>query len=218
MKKEKRYQRIINYFQKQHPNPTTELQYETPYQLIVAVILSAQCTDKRVNKTTPAFFKSFPTPQKLADATFQEVKKHIKSITYPNSKTKRLIKMAQTLQTEFDGQIPKDAKSLQKLPGVGRKSAHVITATLHDKPHLAVDTHVFRVAERLGLTQNASTPLQTEKQITKYVPDHLIPNMHHWLILHGRYTCKARKPKCGECALTEVCKYYQKQVSKTNNN
>ncbi len=205
---------VIQYFEKHRPVAETELVYENPFQLLVSVILSAQCTDKRVNMTTPALFKKYPIAQKLSKATFDEVFPFIKSISYPNNKTKHLIGMSQMLVEKFDGNVPDDGELLQQLPGVGRKTANVILSCLFNQPKMAVDTHVFRVAARIGLTVGAKNPLQTELQLIKYIPENLISIAHHWLILHGRYVCIARKPKCEECGLKEVCLYYQKSLPK----
>lgn len=190
------------------PVAETELHFENAYQLLVAVILSAQCTDKRVNMITPGFFEKFPSAEVLMHAPQEEVFEVIRSISYPNNKSKNLIGMAKTLMTDFNGVVPDDVDELQKLPGVGRKTANVIASVVYNKPALAVDTHVFRVAARIGLTQNAKNPLETERQLLKYLPEDIIPIAHHWLILHGRYVCIARKPKCEECGLTKVCQYY----------
>lgn len=200
---------VIAYFQETMPEPETELTYERPYELIVAVILSAQCTDKRVNLITPAFFKKFPGPEQLASSNQDEVFELIKSCSYPNSKAKNLLGMARVLVNEFKNQIPKDVGSLQKLPGVGRKSANVIASVIHKLPVMAVDTHVFRVSARIGLTRGAKNPLQAENQLYEVFPAELIPHAHHWLILHGRYVCQARKPKCTSCGLRKVCSYHQ---------
>lgn len=210
MTRKERFEYVINYFQEHLPEPETELMYDNPYQLLVAVILSAQCTDKRVNLTTPFLFEKYPDPKSLSKATFEDVFSIIKSISYPNNKTKHLIKMAQILQNEFGGEVPMTVEELTRLPGVGRKTANVITSVIDKQPNLAVDTHVFRVAARIGLTVNAKTPLATEKQLTKYIPAELIHKAHHWLILHGRYVCVARRPKCEICGLRPVCKFYQK--------
>lgn len=210
MSKEELFKRVLNYFRKHNPAPETELKHTSPYELLVATMLSAQCTDKRVNMVTPALFERFPTVLELSNATFDDVFPYIKSISYPNSKTKHLIGMAEMLVKCFRGKVPEDADELQKLPGVGRKTAHVITASLFNQPNLAVDTHVFRVANRIGLTVNAKNPLQTELQLVKYIPKNDIPDAHHWLILHGRYVCVARNPKCAQCGLTDVCKYYRR--------
>jgi endonuclease III len=210
MTKKERFQKVIEYFSRHNPSAETELSYTDPYELIVAVILSAQCTDKRVNLTTPAFFQQFPDPETLAAASPEQVYPIIKSISYPNNKSKHLVGMARMLMEKFDGKVPSEVDELTKLPGVGRKTANVIASVVYDKPALAVDTHVFRVAARIGLSTNAKNPLQTEKQLVKHLSDDIIPVFHHWLILHGRYICVARRPKCEQCGLTEVCKYYQK--------
>jgi endonuclease-3 len=196
--KKERYEKVLAYFESHNPSPETELGYSSPYELIVAVILSAQCTDKRVNMITPEFFKSFPDENSLAKAGSEDVFELIKSCSYPNNKTKNLIGMAQVLSDKFKGKVPSEIHELQKLPGVGRKSANVIASVVYKKPAMAVDTHVFRVSARLGLTTNSKTPLDTEKQLVKYIPEKQIPLAHHWLILHGRYICQARKPKCDE--------------------
>lgn len=202
----------INYFVEKYPDAKTELHYENPYQLLVAVILSAQCTDKRVNIVTPPLFKQFPTSGKLAKSSFEELFPFIKSINFPNNKTKHLLGMATMLEDNYQGQIPLKVTELTKLPGVGRKTANVITSVIDNQPNMAVDTHVFRVAARIGLTTNAKTPLDAEKQLTKHLPKALIHNAHHWLILHGRYICVARNPKCELCGLTHVCLYYKREV------
>lgn len=213
MTRKQRYQHIINYFLEHSPNAETELIYDNPYQLLVAVILSAQCTDVRVNLTTPAIFQKFPTPNELAKASFDDLFPLIKSISYPNNKTKHLIGMANLLLQKFDGKIPMTVDELILLPGVGRKTANVITSVIDNQPNMAVDTHVFRVSHRLGLvTQTATTPLSVELQLIKEIPKELVHKAHHWLILHGRYTCIARNPKCNNCGLQEVCLYYQKQL------
>jgi len=221
MTKKERYQIVLDYFEKNIPNAQTELQYANPFQLLVAVILSAQCTDVRVNQTTPAIFKKYPNVQALAKATFDELFPLIKSISYPNNKTKHLIGMANMLIEKFGGEVPMTVNELIQLPGVGRKTANVITSVIDEQPNMAVDTHVFRVSARLGLTTKATTPLAAEKQLIQYIPQHLIHKAHHWLILHGRYTCLARNPKCNSCGLTAVCLYYKKQTklnAKTANN
>ena len=192
------------------PVAETELHYGNPYELLVAVILSAQCTDKRVNQITPPFFDRFPTAAVLAEASVDEVFQLIRSCSYPNNKSKNLVGMAQKLVNEFNKVVPDDVDQLQKLPGVGRKTANVIASVVYQKPALAVDTHVFRVAARLGLTINAKTPLEAEKQLVKHIPEQLLPIAHHWLILHGRYVCIARKPKCKTCGLMDVCEYESK--------
>jgi endonuclease III len=209
MTKKERFEKIIAWFETNMPIAETELHYTTPYELLVAVILSAQCTDKRVNLITPPFFNRFPTAELLAEASFEEVFEHIRSCSYPNNKAKHLVGMAQMLTDDFGGIVPDDVDKLQKLPGVGRKTANVIASVVFDKPAMAVDTHVFRVAARIGLSENAKNPLQTEQQLIKYIPENLIPKAHHWLILHGRYVCKARKPDCSSCGLTTWCKFFQ---------
>ncbi|MFW5831217.1 MAG: endonuclease III [Prolixibacteraceae bacterium] len=214
MRKKELFEYVIEYFGKEMPVAETELQYDNPFSLIVAVILSAQCTDKRVNQITPELLKKYPGPEKMAAAESSEVYEYIKSCSYPNNKSKHLVGMARTLVKEFDGVVPDDVIELQKLPGVGRKTANVIASVVYNKPTLAVDTHVFRVAARIGLSNNAKTPLATEIQLMKHIPEELVPKAHHWLILHGRYVCTARKPKCEKCGLTEVCKYYQKENAK----
>jgi endonuclease-3 len=216
MTRKERYQFVIDYFQQHSPNAETELIYDSPYQLLVSVILSAQCTDKRVNMTTPAIFERYPDPQTLSRATFDELFPLIKSISYPNNKTKHLIGMANMLVDQFHGDVPMTVEELVKLPGVGRKTANVITSVVDKQPNMAVDTHVFRVSARIGLTVNATTPLATEKQLIKYIPTELVHKFHHWLILHGRYICIARTPKCGECGLKPVCKYYQRLANKAD--
>ncbi len=208
MTKTERYKHILQYFEQHNPDAETELYYENPYELLVAVILSAQCTDKRVNLTTPAFFKKFPTSKKLAKAEFDDVFPLIKSISYPNNKAKHLIGMAQKLETNFNGEVPSDIDDLQTLPGVGRKTANVIASVIFNQPTMAVDTHVFRVSARLGLVTNAKTPLQTEQQLMKFIPKEKVHIAHHWLILHGRYVCLARSPKCNDCGLQQWCKYF----------
>ncbi len=210
MRKKELFEKVIQYFKETMPVAETELEYKNPFHLIVAVILSAQCTDKRVNQITPDLLKRYPTPEKMADAEPAEVFEYIKSCSYPNNKAKHLVGMARKLMELFDGQVPDDVVELQKLPGVGRKTANVIASVVFNKPALAVDTHVFRVAARIGLTTNAKTPLATELQLMKYIPVELVPKAHHWLILHGRYTCVARKPKCEKCGLTDICRYYLK--------
>lgn len=210
MQKKERYQKIIDYFQKAMPIAETELEYTNPYELLVSVILSAQCTDKRVNQITPELFKRFPKPELMAEVEPAEVFEYIRSCSYPNNKAKHLVGMAKMLVNDFKGVVPDDVDELQKLPGVGRKTANVIAAVVYEKPAFAVDTHVFRVANRIGLTTNSKNPLQTEKELIKYFPEEIIPLAHHWLILHGRYTCIARKPKCNKCGITNLCKFYDK--------
>ncbi len=209
MTKKERYTFIIDWFQKNMPDAETELTYSNPYELLVAVILSAQCTDKRVNMVTPALFKKFPTPERLAKAEFDDVEPLVRSVTFANNKARHLIGMAKMLVENFNGQVPDNMEDLVKLPGVGRKTANVIVSVVFDKPGMAVDTHVFRVSARIGLTTNAKTPLQTEQQLVANIPKELLAIAHHWLILHGRYTCVARKPKCEQCGLKPACKYYK---------
>jgi len=211
MTKKEKYNKIISYFSSSMPNPETELNYSSPYELLVAVILSAQCTDKRVNMVTPPFFDRFPTAESLATGSIEEIFDLIRSISYPNNKAKHLLGMAQMLITKFEGEVPSDVDVLQQLPGVGRKTANVIASVVFNKPAIAVDTHVFRVSKRLGLTPNAKNPLETEKELVKNFPEELIPKAHHWLILHGRYTCFARKPNCKECGLTSICSFYKEK-------
>ena len=206
MTKGERYKGIIGWFHENMPVAETELQYMDPFQLLIAVILSAQCTDKRVNMITPALFNAYPTPEKLSKATPEDIYEYIKSVSYPNNKSKHLAGMANMLLNEFGGIVPSDIDELQKLPGVGRKTANVIASVVFDKPAMAVDTHVFRVANRIGLTTNSKTPLSTEKELVKYIPEKFISRAHHWLILHGRYVCTARKPKCDKCGISQWCK------------
>lgn len=210
MTKKERFDYIINYFQEKRPVAETELHYSNAYELIVAVILSAQCTDKRVNQITPALFQAYPTASEMAQASSEEIFEFIRSCSYPNNKAKHLAGMAKMLISDFKGIVPADITELQKMPGVGRKTANVIASVIYNMPALAVDTHVFRVSARIGLTTNAKTPLQTEQQLVKYIPDDLISIAHHWLILHGRYVCLARKPKCDKCGLQNVCKEFKK--------
>lgn len=212
MTKKQRYEYILNWFQENVPEAETELLYDNSFQLLVAVILSAQCTDKRVNLTTPHIFAKFPDATSLAKATFDELFPIIRSISYPNNKAKHLIGMAQLLMEKFEGEVPHTVKELMELPGVGRKTANVITSVIDEQPNMAVDTHVFRVSARIGLTTNAKNPLQAEIQLIKNIPKELVHIAHHWLILHGRYTCLARKPKCEECKITDACKYFAQQI------
>lgn len=209
MKREERYKYVIDYFSKHNPNAETELMYSNPYELLVAVILSAQCTDKRVNIVTPSLFEKFPTVQVLSKFSPEEIFPYIKSISYPNNKAKHLSGMAKMLVEKFNAQVPSTIEELVQLPGVGRKTANVIASVVYDKPAMAVDTHVFRVSKRLGLTLHAKTPLETEKQLVKYIPEDKIARAHHWLILHGRYICLARKPLCEKCPITEFCAYFK---------
>ena len=209
MLKKERYKAFVNYFTTHQPQAETELVYTNSYELLVAVILSAQCTDKRINQITPKLFQRFPDVFKLAEGSLEEIFDLIKSVSYPNNKTKHLAGMAKMLVNEFNGQIPSDVDSLQKLPGVGRKTANVIVSVIYNAPAMAVDTHVFRVANRIGLSKNATTPLAVELQLVKNLPQDLIYIAHHWLILHGRYICVARNPKCNICPLTGFCRYYQ---------
>lgn len=207
-----KYKYIIDYFEENMPVAESELNFENPYQLIVAVILSAQCTDKRVNMTTPAFFRRFPDAQTLSEASVDEIYELIKSISYPNNKARNLLGMAKMLVSDFGGIVPDSVELLQKLPGVGRKTANVVASVAFDKPAMAVDTHVFRVSARIGLTKNAKNPLETERQLVEYFPENIIPKAHHWLILHGRYVCKARKPDCENCGIKSICDYFLTKV------
>lgn len=211
MTKKERYEKVIDWFLENMPVAETELHYTNPYELLVAVILSAQCTDKRVNMETPALFMDFPTPEALASTTPDVIFEYIKSISFPNNKAKHLAGMAKMLVNDFNSEVPSEMKDLIKLPGVGRKTANVILSVVFDKPAMAVDTHVFRVANRIGLTTNSKTPLETEKDLVKYIPTQYISTAHHWLILHGRYVCQARKPKCEKCGLQLYCKYFTKK-------
>ncbi|WP_418895164.1 endonuclease III [Limibacterium fermenti] len=210
MTKKERYKHVIEWFAANAPSAETELHYNNPYQLLVAVILSAQCTDKRVNMVTPALYEAFPSPEVMAASSPDEVFTYIKSCSYPNNKAKNLVKMAQKLVTDFNSQVPSDIDTLLTIPGVGRKTANVMLAVAFDKPAMPVDTHVFRVANRIGLTNNSKTPLETERELVKHIPRDLLSKAHHWLILHGRYICVARKPKCEICGLRPWCKYYEK--------
>lgn len=214
MTKKERYDQVLHYFETHVGLAETELHYGNPFELLVAVSLSAQCTDKRVNLVTPELFKAYPVPEALAAATPEAVFGYIRSISYPNNKAKHLVGMAQMLVKDFGGQVPSEVDELVKLPGVGRKTANVIASVIFDKPAMAVDTHVFRVSNRIGLTTNAKNPLQSEKQLTTFIPEHLVPKAHHWLILHGRYVCLARKPKCGICGIRLYCKYFESLTKK----
>ena len=209
MTTKQRFKNVIDWFTINMPIAETELDYKDPFGLLVAVILSAQCTDKRVNLVTPKLLADFPTPEVMAESTPEVIFDYIRSVSYPNNKSKHLVGMAGKLVDNFGGIVPEDIDSLQTLPGVGRKTANVIASVVFDKPAMAVDTHVFRVSERIGLTTNSKNPLQTEKELVKNIPDELIPKAHHGLILHGRYVCQARKPMCDSCGLTETCRFYQ---------
>ena len=211
MKKQERYDKMIAWFEQAMPVAETELHYETPFQLLVAVILSAQCTDKRVNMVTPALFRAYPDAEAMAAASSDDIFQYIKSVSYPNNKSRHLVGMAQRLLSDFGGVVPCDVDDLQRLPGVGRKTANVIAAVVFDQPAMPVDTHVFRVSNRIGLTHNSKTPLETERELVKHIPPEKIPTAHHWLILHGRYVCQARKPHCGECGISDLCAYYAKK-------
>jgi endonuclease-3 len=214
MTTKERYRRVIEYFSVAMPTAESELNYRNPFELLVAVVLSAQCTDKRVNLTTPQLFEAYPTPHDMAKASAEEIYEIIKSISYPNNKAKHLAALSRQLVERFGGEVPNDPDDLQSLQGVGRKTANVVGAVLWGREVMPVDTHVFRVAARIGLSRNATTPLATERQLERGFPSELLPIAHHWLILHGRYTCLARKPKCEACGLTEVCKYYQQNIKK----
>lgn len=215
MLKAERYRHFVEYFSKNQPNPVTELHYDNPFQLLVAVILSAQCTDKRINQVTPKLFERFPTPEDLAASTPEEVFTYIRSVSYPNNKAKHLVGMGKMLVDVFNSEVPAGIENLQKMPGVGRKTANVIASVIFEEPAMAVDTHVFRVSNRIGLTHNATTPLAVEKQLIKHIPKEYIGVAHHWLILHGRYICLARSPKCEICPLTWFCKYYEHNNTET---
>ena len=209
IRKEDRYTKVVEYFSIHQPVAETELQYSNPFHLLVATILSAQCTDKRVNIVTPALFTAYPSSAKLAEAEIVDVYEYIKSVSYPNNKARHLVEMAKMLVADFNGQVPSEVDDLQKLPGVGRKTANVIASVIFNKPVMAVDTHVFRVASRIGLTSKSRNPLETEKQLMKHIPTNKVAIAHHWLILHGRYVCTARNPKCVTCGIKEMCKYYE---------
>ncbi len=214
MLKKQRFDAFISHFSSTMPAAETELQYENPFQLLVAVVLSAQCTDKRINLVTPALFRDFPSPAHLAASHFDELYPYIKSVSYPSNKTRHLLGLGRMLTDDFGGQIPETVAELTKLPGVGRKTANVITSVVWSQPNMAVDTHVFRVSRRLGLVpMTAKTPLEVEKQLIRHIPRQYIHLAHHWLILHGRYVCLARKPKCGECSITHFCRYFEKNVA-----
>ena len=211
---QQKYDAFVDYFSQHLPVAETELEYKDPYQLLVAVILSAQCTDKRVNMTTPALFQRYPTAKDMAESTVDEIYSYIKSISYPNNKAKNLLGMAQTLVHDFDGVVPDNLEDLQKLPGVGRKTANVMMAVAFDQPAMPVDTHVFRVSNRIGLTKNSKNVLETEKTLVAHLPKSVLSKAHHWLILHGRYVCMARQPNCEQCGITEICDFYQKKQKK----
>ena len=213
MTRKERYKAVVELFKKINPDAETELEYNDPFQLLIAVILSAQCTDERINKVTPALFEHFPTPEHLAVVSAEEVFPFIKSVTYPNNKSKHLAGMAKMLVEDFNSEVPGDLVDLQKLPGVGRKTANVIASVIYNQPAMAVDTHVFRVSKRIGLAnQNAKTPLEVERQLVKYLNKEDIAIAHHWLILHGRYVCMARKPNCEECQISHLCRYFEKNI------
>ena len=214
MTQKERYEGIIAWFSENMPSPETELHYDTPFHLLLAVILSAQCTDKRVNIVTPPLFEAYPDAYALASATEEEVFPYIKSVTFPNNKTRHLIRAARTLVEDFGGEMPSDIDNLMKLPGVGRKTANVMLSVVWDKAAMAVDTHVFRVSNRIGLTNNSKTPLATEKTLMRHIPAGTVPKAHHWRILHGRYVCKARKPECEDCGIRGFCKFYATETRK----
>lgn len=208
MTKKERYREVINWFENNMVHAETELHYDNPFHLLIAVILSAQCTDKRVNIVTPPLFEAFPTPEVMAVASPDYVYSFIKSISYPNNKAKNLVGMAKKIVNDFQGEVPQTREELESIPGVGRKTANVMMIVAFNKPAMPVDTHVFRVSNRIGLTNNSKTPLETEKELLKYIPSRLLSKAHHWLILHGRYVCLARKPKCEVCGLAAYCKYF----------
>ena len=212
MRIKERYEGVIEWFKENMPVAESELNYSNPFELLIAVVLSAQCTDKRVNMVTPTLFEHYPTPEKLAEASVEDIYQIIKSISYPNNKAKHLSGIAKMLVSDFNSEVPSSREELQRLPGVGRKSANVVGAVIWQQEVMPVDTHVFRVANRIGLTRNSKTPLQTELTLEKHIPSHLLPIAHHWLILHGRYVCTARAPKCGECGIKEWCAWRGKSV------
>ncbi len=216
MTRKERFEGIIAWFEENMPVAETELDYRTPFELLIAVVLSAQCTDKRVNMVTPELFRFYPRAEEMAKATEDEVFELIKSISYPRNKAKHLVGLANMLISDFGGEIPETREELMRLPGVGRKTANVITSVIYNQPSMAVDTHVFRVSERIGLTTNSKNPLQTEEILVKNIPNELIPKAHHWLILHGRYVCLARKPKCNACGITDYCRYYSRELRMKN--
>ena len=211
MSTKQRFEHILAWFETNMPVAESELVYSDPFQLLVAVMLSAQCTDKRVNMVTPALFAAYPDARALANATEDEVFEYVKSVSYPRSKAQHLVEMAKRLVEVYNGEVPDTIEELQTLQGVGRKTANVVCAVIWNQPTMAVDTHIFRVSERLGLTTNSKNPLQTEKQLVKYIPENVIPKAHHWLLLHGRYVCQARKPQCDKCGLSPYCRYYSKR-------
>lgn len=204
-----RFDFLLRWFPEHMPDPQSELRYDNPFQLLVAVMLSAQCTDKRVNMVTPALFEAYPTPERMAEASVDEILAFVRSVSYPNSKAAHLKAMAQQLVSDFGGCVPDTVETLTTLPGVGRKTANVVCAVIWNRPTMAVDTHIFRVSERIGLTTNSKNPLQTERALVRYIPKELIPKAHHWLLLHGRYVCTARNPKCADCGIRSVCRYYK---------
>lgn len=204
----RRYKLVIQRFQEAIPDPKTELHYDSPFHLLIAVILSAQCTDKRVNIVTPPLFEAFPDPQSMAKAEESAIYEYIKSVTFPNNKTRHLLNAAKMIVEEFNGELPSDIDNLMKLPGVGRKTANVMLSVVWNKGAMAVDTHVFRVSNRIGLTRNSTSPLATERTLVKYIPENILPKAHHWLILHGRYVCKARRPECHNCIIRDLCLHY----------
>lgn len=214
MKIADRYREVLAWFAENNPTAETELKYDSPFHLLLAVILSAQCTDKRVNIVTPPLFEAYPDPASLADATEEEVFSYIKSVSFPNNKARHLIGAARMLRDVYGGEVPGTLDELVKLPGVGRKTANVMLAVVWGRSAMAVDTHVFRVSNRIGLTRNSKTPLETERTLMRYIPEETVPLAHHWLILHGRYVCKARRPECESCGLTEWCQYFQKESKK----
>ncbi len=211
MNKQQRFEHILAWFETNMPVAESELVFTSPFQCLVAVMLSAQCTDKRVNMVTPALFEAYPTPEALAKATSDEVFEYVKSVSYPRSKAEHLVQMAQRLVEVYDGIVPDNIDDLQTLQGVGRKTANVVCAVIWNQPTMAVDTHIFRVSERLGLTTNSKNPLQTEKALVQYIPADIIPKAHHWLLLHGRYVCQARKPQCERCGLAQFCRFFNKK-------
>lgn len=212
---QQRYEGILSVFSEVMPSPATELDYDTPFHLLLAVILSAQCTDKRVNIVSPALFKAFPTPESLAAVEPEDVFPYIKSVTFPNNKSKHLVNAARKIVNDFGGELPSDIDKLTTIPGVGRKTANVMLAVVWGKAAMPVDTHVFRVSNRIGLTRNSKTPRETEKTLVKHIPAAMLADAHHWLILHGRYTCKARKPLCLECPIRAYCRTYERQPDET---